>query len=77
MKLHGLVALVTVQVEDWSSVSASEACPHCPTISKDAATVVVIIKLLRMKSFNYYIHWRNSISSPGRTRYPQGRVCSV
>jgi len=37
---------------------------------------MVIIKL-RMKSFNYYIHWRNSISSPGRTRYPQGRVCSV
>jgi len=24
---------------------------------------MVIIKLLQKKSFNYYIHWRNSISS--------------
>jgi len=79
MKLHGLVALV-MQVEDWSSVSASRLVPIALRLAKDAATVGVhyghhqaaadeVIQLLHPLAEQHF--------QSGRTRYPQGRVCSV
>jgi len=72
MKLHGLVALVTVP-RDWSSVSASGAPPIALRLAKDAATVGVhyghhqaaneVIQLLHPLAEQHFQSRQNSIPS--------------